>query len=61
MVKNRLLFLMRYAIIRRKMFERGENVMAQETILDKATYKKIKGMSREGLIDIGLIDIVWTA
>ncbi len=56
MVKNRLLFSMRYAIIGREMFERGENAMAQETILDKTTYEKIKGMSREGLIDI-----VWTA
>ncbi len=55
-MENRLLFPVRYAIIEKEMCERGENAMAQETILDKTTYKKIKGMSREGLIDI-----VWTA
>ncbi len=32
------------------MFERGENAMAQETILDKTTYKKIKSMSRKELV-----------
>lgn len=35
------------AIIEKEMCERGENVMAQESVLDRATYKKIKGMSRE--------------
>ncbi len=29
------------------MYERGENAMAQELVLDRATYKKIKGMNRE--------------
>lgn len=38
---------MRYAIIEKEMCERVENVMAQESVLDRATYKKIKGMSRE--------------
>lgn len=38
---------MRYAIIEKEMFERGDNAMAQESVLDRATYKKIKGMSRE--------------
>ena len=28
-------------------YERGENAMAQESVLDRATYKKIKSMSRE--------------
>lgn len=41
-----MLFPRRYAIIK-KMCEREENAMAQESILDRATYKKIKGMSRE--------------
>lgn len=38
---------MRYAIIEIEMHERGENAMAQESVLDRSTYKKIKGMSRE--------------
>ncbi|MCM1008906.1 MAG: hypothetical protein NC485_13500 [Ruminococcus flavefaciens] len=45
-----MLFPMRYAIIEKEMCERGENAMAQESVLDRATYKKIKGMSREKLV-----------
>jgi endonuclease III-like uncharacterized protein len=29
------------------MHEKGDNAMVQESILDRATYKKIRGMSRE--------------
>lgn len=42
-----MLFLVSYAIIEKEMCERGENAMAQESVLDRATYKKIKSMSRE--------------
>lgn len=42
-----MLFLVCYAIIEKEMYERGENAMAQELVLDRATYKKIKSMSRE--------------
>ncbi len=42
-----MLFSLRYAIIEIEMHERGENAMAQESVLDRATYKKIKSMSRE--------------
>lgn len=42
-----MLFPRRYAIIEKEMFERGDNAMAQESVLDRVTYKKIKGMSRE--------------
>lgn len=42
-----MLFPVRYAIIEKEVCERGENVMAQESVLDRATYKKIKSMSRE--------------
>lgn len=31
-------------------YERGENAMAQESVLDRATYNKIKNMSREELV-----------
>lgn len=42
-----MLFSLCYAIIEKEMCERGENAMAQESVLDRATYKKIKSMSRE--------------
>lgn len=42
-----MLFPRRYAIIEKEMCERGDNAIAQELVLDRATYKKIKGMSRE--------------
>ena len=35
-----------YAIIEKEMCERGENAMTQESVLDRATYKKIKSMGR---------------
>lgn len=36
-----------YAIIEKEMHERGENAMIQESVLERVTYKKIKGMSCE--------------
>lgn len=42
-----MLFPRRYAIIEKEMFERGDNAMVQESVLDRVTYKKIKSMSRE--------------
>lgn len=48
--KNRLLFLVCYAIIEKEMYERGENAMAKEFVLDRAAYMKIKRMSREELV-----------
>lgn len=45
-MENRLLFPRRYAITEKEMCERGENAMAQESVLDRATYKKIKSMGR---------------
>ena len=45
-----MLFLVCYAIIEKEMYERGENAMAQELVLDRATYKKIKSMSREEML-----------
>lgn len=42
-----MLFPRRYAIIEKEMFERGDNAMVQESVLDRVTYKKIKGMSHE--------------
>ena len=34
-----MLFPVRYAIIEKEMCERGENAMAQESVLDRAIYQ----------------------
>lgn len=45
-----MLFLVSYAIIEKEMCEKEKNAKAQELVPDRATYKKIKGMSREELV-----------
>lgn len=38
-MENRLLFLVCYAIIEKEMFKRGDDAMAQESVLDRAIYQ----------------------